>query len=411
MTVALHDFDTYLRYELNRSAYTVDSYLSDIHFFAEYITGGKSEEFEPQSVTIRDVRAWISSLAAGGMKVSSLRRKTAALRCLFRFMMRRKEIDRDPTADIILARLPRPLPKFIREEEMENLMSSEETLVNEAAESNKVSEKEYFIRLRDLTILEVFYTTGIRQAELLGIRDSDVSPTRRELRVLGKRAKERIVPLAAHTLGLITELRNLRDSLFPSQERNRQLFLSNRGNPLNKRVLYSIIKEKLNSTTADRKSPHVLRHTFATSMLNHGAGLLEVKEFLGHSKLDSTQIYTHVSFQELKNNYEQAHPRAIKRNTMETNIRAIHFDITEKLTSFINKKIEKLCRRYDAISGVDVCLTVVKPETSNNKEAAVKLTVPNNELFASKIADTFEEAIDLCLDALEKPLEKNKGKK
>ena len=300
MTADLCGFKIYLRYELNRSAHTVDSYMSDISAFIGFLSV-EPEQFHPQDVTMQDIRAWIGGMAAQGMKPASLRRKVQSLRALFRFLIKRKVLTKDPTADIQLTKLPRQLPKFVREEEMESLLA-------EMAANSDGS----FPSVRDSLIIEFLYTTGLRQAELLGISDADINPLRAQIRIMGKRSKERILPLPPPLIDKITEYQKIRNDFFHLPPGNHNFFLTNRGMPMNKTALYRIINIKLSSTSSEKRSPHVLRHTFASSMLNNGAGFMEVKEFLGHASLNSTQIYTHVSLSELKKSYNQAHPRAIK---------------------------------------------------------------------------------------------------
>lgn len=300
----LHDFEIYLRYELNRSALTVDAYISDAAEFIRFYIQTGHDEFHPEEISVHHIRAWIGHLAGNGLSASSIRRKTQSLRALFRYLHKRKKIESDPTADIILAKIPRPLPKFVRQEEMESLLSEA------PVQSSDIKEK--FKSVRDALILEILYTSGLRQAELLALADTDVLFQRAQLRVMGKRSKQRIIPIAPQILSRINDYIRLREETFPHTMPHNKLFLTNKGLPLNKEALYNIVKEKLSATSSEKKSPHVLRHTFATAMLNNGAGLLEVKEFLGHASLDSTQIYTHVTFEELKRNYNQAHPRAIK---------------------------------------------------------------------------------------------------
>ncbi len=189
-------------------------------------------------------------------------------------------------------------------------------------------------------------------------------------------------------------------------------FVKENGERLYKNLVYNLVKRNLSKVvTLKKRSPHVLRHTFATTMLNNEAELGAVKELLGHSSLATTEIYTHTTFEELKKVYEQAHPRALKKEViMEIRIQSIHFDATEQLQAFIQKKVSKLEKYYEDIKKVEVSLKVVKPETAENKEAGVKVLVPNGEFYASKICDTFEEAIDVSVEALGKQLVKYKEK-
>lgn len=291
-------YETYLRYELNRSVCTVVSYMSDLkQFFSS-----RADDSLP--ITPEEVRIWTGELAKHGLSARSLRRKVQSVRAYCRFLMREGTLDSDPTADIILAKIPKPLPRFIREEEIEEAISN--PIVRERTSQ--------FGMLRDTLAVEILYSTGMRQAELLSLNDYDIDRSLRQISVTGKRNKRRIIPIAGSLLCNIETYQAERDRELGLEAGNHPLMMSRNGVRMNKRTLYNIVKERLAATGSEKKSPHVLRHTFATTMLNHGAGLNEVKEFLGHSSLSTTQIYTHVSLAELKQNYKLAHPRALKKD-------------------------------------------------------------------------------------------------
>jgi len=290
-------YESYLRYELRRSVCTVEAYLSDLKDY--FSKNGKDGRISPE-----EVRSWVGEMARKGRSPRTLRRKVQSIRAYCRFLMREGELKNDPTADIILAKIPRPLPKYVKEDEME------EAIENARARNTCTR----FQLLRDALVIELLYTTGLRQAELLGIDDSDIDASLCQITVTGKRNKRRIVPIGRDVLQNILEYQSERDRYLKPQQRDNPLMMSRNGGRLNKRTLYNIVKERLAASGSEKKSPHVLRHTFATSMLNHGAGLNEVKEFLGHSSLATTQIYTHVSLAELKQNYKLAHPRAQKKH-------------------------------------------------------------------------------------------------
>lgn len=288
----LNRFQTYLRYELNRSVHTVDAYISDISQFAAFITAENPEAFVPELTTAADIRLWMARLAAASVSARSQRRKLQSLRALFTFMMRRGAITSNPAADIIPAKIDRPLPEFVTESDMEQILAPES---GTAADTT------------DQLIVEILYATGIRQAELLGIRIRDVDFASFEIKITGKRMKQRLVPIAPQ---LAERLRHYiltrRQGALPGDA----LFVTSRGNAMNKSTLYRIVTKELAGAACGRHSPHVLRHSFATAMLNNGAEINSVKEMLGHSSLATTQIYTHISFRELKNYYQHAHPRA-----------------------------------------------------------------------------------------------------
>lgn len=291
-------FLTYLRCELNYSAHTVRAYEGDLTMLADFVTGGKPEEFDPATVTLSDLRAWIADQGANGLSPRTLRRRTLATRSFFRYLRRTSLIDTNPAADIPLPRLPQPLPTFVREQEMEAILSPEEFDTDD------------FAVFRDKLIIELLYSTGMRRAELLALKDHDLDTRKGEVKIIGKRNKQRLVPLAPLLCHHIDTYRRLRDAQFGASQ---SFLLTDRGAAMNNLALSRIVKIQLASTTASRKTPHVLRHSFATALVRHDAGLDSVKELLGHSSLSTTQIYTHLSFSELQHNYQLAHPRAAKK--------------------------------------------------------------------------------------------------
>lgn len=293
----IESFNQYMRYELNRSAHTVSSYSTDLIGFATFVTGGKPDTWQPADTTSNDIRAWLAALSRSGVKASSIRRKTQALRAFFRWMRKRGGIAVNPAADVTLAKLSKPLPDSVPVKEME-------TLLDEDIDSTD------FCQVRDHMIVNMLYSTGIRRAELLDLRLKDYTPSARELKVTGKRDKQRVIPISPQ---LATEIeRYLEMRADTAAEGTDAFFLGKNGRPLNKTALSGIVKVKLAMTSCSKRSPHTLRHTFATAMLNNGAEINAVKEFLGHASLATTQIYTHLSYNELKNNYLHAHPRAKK---------------------------------------------------------------------------------------------------
>ncbi len=293
-------FLTYIRCELNYSAHTVCAYASDLENLARFLTGDSGEPFRPETVTLNDLRAWIAAQAAQGLSPRTLRRRTLAARALFHYLRKGGLIERNPAADLPLPRLPQPLPVFVREQEMEQILLPEEF------------DTEEFPLFRDKLIIEILYTTGIRRSELLALRRSDVDLTKGEMKITGKRNKQRLIPLAPQVCGHIRKYLRLCADLRPAPTTD-AFMLSDVGLPLNNQALSRIVKVQLAQTSTSRKTPHVLRHSFATAMLRHDARLDSVKELLGHSSLATTQIYTHLSFSELQHNYQLAHPRASKK--------------------------------------------------------------------------------------------------
>ncbi len=396
--MTVEEFLKYMRYELNYSVHTVLSYKNDLNQFADYLTGGGTEPLVLEDVTQSDVRSWMLHRSSQGDTPRTIRRKVQAVRALYKAMLRRGEVSENPAADVEMAKLSKRLPNYVRGESMDELIGGE-------------YDETDFRQVRDRLMVMMFYVTGIRRAELIGLKDADVDVSAMEMKVRGKRNKDRIVPFGDELKSDIECYRKLRSQQVGSVE---YFFVRENGEQLYATLVYRTVHEKLKQVGGCSKySPHVLRHTFASAMLNGGAQLNSVKELLGHESLAATQVYTHITFRELKDNYQLAHPRALKKeDNMEVKIKAIHFDASAKLESFINRKAEKLARRNEEIDKVEVTLKVVKPESAMNKEVGIKIVIPQvGEIFASKVADTFEEAIDVAIDALEHQLDKTKKSK
>lgn len=293
----IDDFLEGLELELRRSPHTVTAYGNDLRQFAAWLTGGRPEEFRADDVTTADIRAWLASMARAREKATTIRRKTQSLRAFYRYLLRSGSVDVNPAADIVLARTPKPLPKFVAAADMERLLADAPPADNPLA-------------LRDHLIVTLLYATGMRRAELAAVRDSDIDFHSGEIRVHGKRGKDRLIPVAQQLLDEISRWMKARDELWPDMEEPRALIV-NKGEPASGWVIYDVVHRALAATPAAKKSPHTLRHTCATALLNDGADLNSVKELLGHSSLATTQIYTHVSFADMKRAYSAAHPRAL----------------------------------------------------------------------------------------------------
>jgi integrase/recombinase XerC len=296
--MTIEKFLQYIQYEVNLSPLTVKAYKRDLEQFEDFVTAHGKRRWDVASTGTADVRAWVVELSKRGVSPRSVRRKVQALRAYFRWLQREGAIAENPAADVELSKVPKQLPAMVREKNLDTLLDAP---LDEAD----------FAAVRDRLVVMMLYETGIRRAELIGLRDADVDTRAASLKVLGKRNKHRIVPFGAELGRLIDDYRHLRAAQCGPTD---AFFVTAKGRGLYPSIVYNIVHDSLAQVGGGSKlSPHVLRHTFASSMLNHGAQLNSVKELLGHASLAATQVYTHVTFSELKNNYKLAHPRAQKK--------------------------------------------------------------------------------------------------
>lgn len=297
----IDDFLTYIRCELNYSAHTVSSYRTDLLQWADFATGGRRETLRPLDVTTADLRTWLAHESAKGSGGRTLRRKAQSLRAFFKYLMTRHGLKSNPAADIPSIKSPAPLPAFIRPEETRHILDEQ------------LDNPDDFEILRDKLMLLMLYTTGMRSSEAVNLRDVDVNTARGELKVLGKRNKERIIPFGNELAEIINQYRQLRD--ITAGHTPERFFTRADGRPIYRTLLYRKIHAELQNggAHAPKLSPHVMRHSFATDMLNNGADLAAVQQLLGHQSLMTTQVYTHITYRELQQNYQLAHPRALKK--------------------------------------------------------------------------------------------------
>ncbi|MDR2038403.1 MAG: tyrosine-type recombinase/integrase [Bacteroidales bacterium] len=282
----------YLEYEKRYSLHTIAAYRRDLSQFDEFL---RNNDHSSPDIDFKLIRRWVVSLVAEGDSSRTVNRKVAALRSYFKYLMKKDLLEINPMDKVGLLKTDKNLPVFVTTEKMDDIL--DENIPDED-----------FPEMRDRVVLEFFYMTGIRLSELIHLKENDVDLNGMTIKVLGKRNKERIIPLTPPFCDTLRSYLSLKRITIPSTD---LLFVLNNGKPLYERWVQRLTNKKLGSvTTLKKRSPHVLRHSFATNVLDNGADLNAIKEILGHSNLAATQVYTHNSLKRIKKIYKQAHPRA-----------------------------------------------------------------------------------------------------
>lgn len=288
-------FTNYLQYEKRFSAHTVSAYLQDLHQFQSFLI--KNDANIPTANHLI-IRSWVVELLDEKAGARSVQRKLSSLRSFYKYLQREKLVEANPALQVKAPKVPKRLPVFVEDSKINSLLDDNDIFTND------------FGGLRDRLVVEILFGTGIRLAELIALADADVNTYEQTIKVFGKRSKERIVPVNTSLMNLLKEY---------SKEKSNQAFesfslrliVTNEGKPAYPKLIYRIVNKYLGYiSTHQKKSPHVLRHSFATSLLNKGADLNAIKELLGHASLAATQVYTHNSVERLKTIYKQAHPKA-----------------------------------------------------------------------------------------------------
>ena len=291
----IDQFLNYLRYERNASPQTVQTYEESLREFESYLTL-RERGLSLQAVDTDLIRDWMESLMDKGNSASTINKKLSALRSFYHFALSRKLVVKDPAHAIAGPKKSKPLPQFLREGEMDQLLDAQEW-------------DNTFKNVRARTLLILFYETGLRRSELVGLDDGDVDFVVGQLKVTGKRNKQRIIPFGDELAEVLKGYMAVRDE--QCEKNSDALFLNDKGMRMTGAQVYAIVHKYLTLVTSLKKrSPHVLRHTFATAMLNNGAGLESIKNLLGHESVSTTEIYAHTTFEQLKRVYKEAHPRA-----------------------------------------------------------------------------------------------------
>lgn len=289
-------FYQYLQFEKRYSPHTLTAYRKDLGQFSEFLQTTYQLE-EPRQIQHTHVRSWMVDLMGQGNAARSVNRKLSCLKSYFKFLRRHGEIEANPMAKVVAPKTGKRLPVFMSEKSMSLLFE-------------QVDFGEGYKGLCHRLVLEMLYCTGMRRSELVSLKVQDVDVQSFQLKVKGKGDKERLIPIARHLVELVEQFVDARKAAFPLAD-DAHLFLTPKGQPFNSGHVYNIVKRHLSSvTTQEQRSPHVLRHSFATHLSNHGADLNAIKELLGHASLAATQVYTHNSIEKLKKAYAQAHPKA-----------------------------------------------------------------------------------------------------
>lgn len=287
---------SYLEFQKRYSAHTISAYVNDIEQFIFYLKSTFDID-DVLQVTHVHVRSWIVHLMQAKITPRSINRKLSCLNSLYKFLIRRKVVKTNPLRKVQGPKESKKLPSYVKQANLEKLLE-------------QIEFEDCFSGIRDKAIIYTLYATGLRRAELIGLKHNDIDLSAMQLKVLGKRNKERIIPFAQGLLTVLEGYNAQKSKAFPDME-SEAFFVTNKGLPLYPKFVYNLVNKHLSSvTTVDQRSPHTLRHSFATHMSNNGADLNSIKELLGHSSLNATQIYTHNSIEKLKEVYKKAHPKA-----------------------------------------------------------------------------------------------------
>ncbi len=289
------EYLSYLECELNRSDRTVGSYAEDLYSFERYFRS-LDDGLTWENIDGDIARGWLESMVDQGNSPATVARRLSALKGFYKFALSRGMVDEDPVHGLKGPKRDKLLPQFLKESEMDRLLDSELW-------------QDDFAGKRDRLILMILYETGVRLSELIGLNDEAVDLLGCKMKVTGKGNKQRVVPFGEELKRALSEYQKLRDEVVV--RKNNALLVSDSGSRMHPERIRKLVGENLSRVCSlKKKSPHVLRHTFATAMLNHGADIESLKQLLGHSRLTTTEIYTHTTFEQLKRVYTEAHPRA-----------------------------------------------------------------------------------------------------
>jgi len=292
----IQSFLDYLKFERRYSPHTLTSYTTDLIDFFDYLES-QFDVVDVKAISSGFIRSWLAGLKEKGLTSKSVNRKISSLKSFFKYLLKTGEIENSPMSSVISPKISKRLPVFIKEDDTKKLVVA----LNQSAEDWK--------SLNAKMLITIFYATGMRLSELINLKEKQIDISRGHIKVLGKGNKERIIPVSNEVIVVIGEYQQLKRRDFAGTAD--YLLITEKGNKLYPRYAWQLVNQVLGqASTLDKKSPHVLRHTFATHLMNNGADLNAVKELLGHSSLASTQVYTHNTIAKLKDIHKKAHPKA-----------------------------------------------------------------------------------------------------
>lgn len=291
----IDEFILYIATQKRFSEHTLISYRSDLKSVARFILE-RYEVEEIDTITFFHIRSYIVDLMKNGMSAKSVNRKISSLRSFYKYLIKKSYVDRNPMLKVIAPKVPKRLPDYVSKVDIGKLFDS-------------ISFGESYSEARDYMLMLILYNTGMRKSELMGLKDDSIDYAQKRITVLGKGNKQRIIPVTNDLLAKVRKYVQIRNHTFGNS--NSALFLTDKGKPMYPKLVYNIVNRILiQIATNTKKSPHILRHTFATHMANNGAELNTIKELLGHASLAATQVYTHNSIEKLKDVYRKSHPKA-----------------------------------------------------------------------------------------------------
>lgn len=414
----IHKYLRYISLEKRYSDRTLSIYENVLKGFMDYYAG--DDEWDDgdvgnalKPIAIRNYEVWL--LDSKGLSAKTVNLHLSVISAFSKYLLKEGVVSVNPVKLISRPKINKRLPVFFRKDKMEEYFSTTSIYASEEnmdmlTGKDKVAE-EYYEKRRKRLVIKILYDTGLRRAELIGLNKEDFDLGRGIIRVLGKGNKMReipVLPSLSKEISLYLQATALMKS--GDIQAKTPLILSKSGRRLYPMEVERIVKEELGDAgIMGKTSPHVLRHTLATGLLDSGADLNSIKEMLGHSSLAATQVYTHNSIEKLKQVYKNAHPRAKRGGIMEIRVKSLKFNADQKLLDFVEKKVSKLERFDETIDYVDVIMSLM--EKPDNKSVKLQAGMPGGTLMIERTARSFEEAINEGVDAMKEKLVRNKEKK